>query len=292
VKHQEIKTVFKNLEAQFSQKMSRVLIVGSDEGRRESILHVVEDSCTETWMSSTPSEAMLQLREKNFDCLVLDLSSPLKSCVELLELMTFEKMENPPTVVVYTGLNVNPENEKKLKMVSGHIILKRARSTERLFDEVTLVLHRNESKMSQAQRQMIKIVRNREQVFEGRKILLVDDDIRNIFALTSALEQKGATIVVGRNGHEALAKLNEDPLIDLVLMDIMMPEMDGYEATRQIRKQKRFSQLPIIAVTAKAMKDDQEKCLDAGTDDYVSKPVDLEKLLSLIRVWIPSTVMQ
>ncbi|MBC7741158.1 MAG: response regulator [Bdellovibrionaceae bacterium] len=292
VKHLEIKTAFKNLEAKFTQKMTRILIVGNDETQRNSLLHLLEDTCTETFMAATPSEAMVQLKEKSFDCLILDLSVPRRSCIDLLELMTQEKMDSPPTVVVYTGLTVNPDHEKKLKMVASHIILKRARSMERLLDEVTLVLHRNEAKMSQAQRQMIKIVRSREQVFEGRKILLVDDDIRNIFALTSALEQKGATIVVGRNGHEALEKLNEDPLIDLVLMDIMMPEMDGYEATRQIRKQKRFAQLPIIAVTAKAMKDDQEKCIEAGTDDYVSKPVDLEKLLSLIRVWIPSTVMQ
>ncbi len=115
----------------------------------------------------------------------------------------------------------------------------------------------------------------------------MDDDVRNIFALTSVLEQKGATVVAGRNGQEALDKLNQDPKFDLVLMDIMMPEMDGYEATRRIRKQKRFAHLPIIAVTAKARKDEHKKCLEAGTNDYVSKPVDLDKLLSIIRVWAP-----
>ena len=182
---------------------------------------------------------------------------------------------------------LSKDEENKLRKYSKSIIIKGARSPERLLDEVTLFLHRVESKMPAARREMLKISRSREQVFEGRKILVVDDDIRNIFALTSALEQKGAIIVVGRNGHEALEKLEIDPGIDLVLMDIMMPEMDGHEATRRIRKQKRFEKLPIIAVTARAMKDDQEKCLESGANDYLSKPVDLDKLLSLIRVWIP-----
>ena len=199
-------------------------------------------------------------------------------------------MGSPPTLIVFSEVKISEDLEKILKNAPYNLIIKMAKSSERLLDEIILVLHRDDAKLSQAQRLMIKSVRGREQVFEGKKILLVDDDIRNIFALTSALEQKGAIVLVGRNGHEALEKLELDPQIDLVLMDIMMPEMDGYEATRQIRKQKRFANLPIIAVTAKAMKDDQEKCIEAGMDDYVSKPVDLEKLLSLMRVWMPTAV--
>jgi CheY-like chemotaxis protein len=191
-----------------------------------------------------------------------------------------------PPIIAYLDSFLSPEGRTSLRIVSEALVIKEARSPEKLFDEVALVLHREESKMSPTQKQIVKTVRNRDHVFEGRKILLVDDDIRNIFAMTSALEEKGATIFVGRNGQEALDKLDQDPQIDLVLMDIMMPEMDGYEATRRIRKQKRFEKLPIIAVTAKAMFDDQEKCLKAGTNDYVSKPVDLEKLQSLIRVWM------
>jgi CheY-like chemotaxis protein len=243
-------------------------------------------------MAETAKEAVAELRTQAFDCVIIDLTSPQSLAMELLEFMEKEKMESPPNIIIYTASAISARQEEQLKRVSEKIVVKRARSFERLLDEVTLNLHRDELQMSMPKRQMIKAVRRREQVFEGRKILLVDDDIRNIFALTSALEQKGATILVGRNGQEALDKLDQDPEIDLVLMDIMMPEMDGYEATRQIRKQKRFAKLPIIAVTAKAMKDDQEKCMEAGTDDYVSKPVDLEKLLSLIRVWIPSTVTQ
>ena len=135
---------------------------------------------------------------------------------------------------------------------------------------------------------MLKTARSRDRVFEGRKILLVDDDVRNIFALTSALEQKGVQVEIGRNGFEAISKLDEVSDIDLVLMDIMMPGMDGLEATRRIRQDPRFQKLPIIAVTAKAMKDDQEQCLKAGTNDYLAKPIDLDRLFSLLRVWMPS----
>jgi CheY-like chemotaxis protein len=176
-----------------------------------------------------------------------------------------------------------------MKWLSNSMVIKGARSPDRLLDEVNLILHRDESKMSPVQRRIIKTARSRVQILQGKKILLVDDDIRNIFALTSVLEQKGAVVFAGKNGQEALDRLNAEPGIDLVLMDIMMPEMDGYEATRRIRQQKRFAKLPIIAVTAKAMKDDHKKCLEAGTNDYVSKPVDIEKLLSLIRVWAPQT---
>lgn len=134
---------------------------------------------------------------------------------------------------------------------------------------------------------MLKTARSRDKVFEARKILVVDDDVRNIFALTSALEHKGAVVEIARNGLEAIAKLNEVEDIDLVLMDVMMPEMDGYEATIEIRKDPRRRKLPIIAVTAKAMKDDQERCLQAGSNDYLAKPIDLDRLFSLIRVWLP-----
>jgi CheY-like chemotaxis protein len=156
-----------------------------------------------------------------------------------------------------------------------------------LLDEVTLFLHKVESGLSHDRQKMLKTARSRDKVFEGRKVLLVDDDVRNIFALTSALEQKGAVVVIGRNGREAIERLNEIEDIDLVLMDVMMPEMDGFEATIELRKDPRWRKLPIIAVTAKAMKDDQERCLQAGANDYLAKPIDLDRLFSLIRVWLP-----
>jgi CheY-like chemotaxis protein len=163
-----------------------------------------------------------------------------------------------------------------------------ARSPERLLDEVTLFLHKVQTDLTSDRKGLPQARPDRDRAFEGRKVLLVDDDVRNIFALTSALEQKGVEVVVGRNGFEALEKLDEVRDIDLVLMDIMMPGMDGLEATRRIRKDPRLVNLPIIAVTAKAMKDDQEQCLRAGASDYLAKPIDLDRLFSLLRVWMPN----
>jgi CheY-like chemotaxis protein len=190
-------------------------------------------------------------------------------------------------VIVYTARNLTRDEEAELMRYSRSIIIKGARSPERLLDEVTLFLHKVETELSTEHQVMLRQARSRDKVFEGRRILVVDDDVRNIFALTSALEHKGAIVEVGRNGREALEKLAEVPDIDLVLMDVMMPEMDGYTATREIRKQRKFQKLPIIAVTAKAMKDDQARCLDAGANDYLAKPIELERLFSLMRVWLP-----
>ena len=287
VKRDEIKNAFLKLEAKFSQKVSRVLVVEDNELQRKSICLLIQDEGIEITSVALAQEALAELKKTTFDCMIIDLKLPDMPGDKLLELMTHEEIHAFPPVIVYTGKSLSREDEDKLRKYSKSIIIKGARSPERLLDEVTLFLHRVESKMPDESRKKLNIARNREQAFVGRKILLVDDDIRNIFALTSALEQKGATIIVGRNGREALEKLEADPGIDLVLMDVMMPEMDGHEATRRIRKQKRFEKLPIIAVTARAMKDDQEKCLEAGANDYLSKPVDLDKLLSLIRVWIP-----
>lgn len=190
-------------------------------------------------------------------------------------------------MIVYTGRNLTREEEADLLKYSRSIIIKGARSPERLLDEVTLFLHKVESQLSNERQRMLKTARSRDKVFEGRKVLLVDDDVRNIFALTSALEQKGAIVEIGRNGREAIERLEQHDDIDLVLMDVMMPEMDGFEATRLIRQQARWRKLPIIAVTAKAMKDDQQRCLQAGANDYLAKPIELDRLFSLIRVWLP-----
>lgn len=287
VAREDLKLAFKKLEEKFSQKISRILIVEDDEQQRKSLSYLLADEGIEITMVGLAGDAVTELKNGVFDCMIMDLQLPDMSGEKLLEHLSKEDIASFPPVIIYTGTSLSREQEDNLRKYSRSIIIKGARSPERLLDEVTLFLHRVESKLTPEHRKLIKSSRSREQAFEGKKILLVDDDIRNIFALTSALEQRGATILVGRNGHEALERLDDEPDIDLVLMDIMMPEMDGYEATRQIRKQTRFEKLPIIAVTAKAMKDDQEKCLEAGTNDYLSKPVDLDKLISLIRVWMP-----
>jgi len=190
-------------------------------------------------------------------------------------------------VIVYTGDSLNAADEDRLRRYSRSIIIKGARSPERLLDEVTLFLHQVESKLPADRRKMLQEARDREALFEGRVILLVEDDARNIFALSSVLEPKGAKLRIARNGREALELVSQAPPVDLVLMDIMMPEMDGLEAIRRIRARGDLEKLPIIALTAKAMRDDHEKCLAAGASDYVAKPIDVDKLLSLIRVWMP-----
>jgi CheY-like chemotaxis protein len=197
-----------------------------------------------------------------------------------------------PPVIVYTGRSLSRQEEQRLGRYSKSIIIKDARSPERLLDEVTLFLHQVESKLPQSQQQMLKTARNRDTTLENRRILVVEDDVRNVFALASLFEPNGATVEIARNGREALealerSKQSSGSVIDMVLMDIMMPEMDGFTAMREIRKRPEWKKLPIIALTAKAMKDDQEKCLAAGASDYIAKPLDVEKLLSLVRVWMP-----
>jgi CheY-like chemotaxis protein len=197
-----------------------------------------------------------------------------------------------PPVIIYTGRELTRDEEQRLRRFSKSIIIKDARSPERLLNEVTLFLHQVESRLSPERQQMLNAARNRETVLQGRRVLVVEDDVRNIFALSSVLEPKGIAVTIARNGREALdvlARTSQDSAaaIDLVLMDIMMPEMDGLTAMREIRKRSEWRDLPIIALTAKAMKDDQQKCLAAGANDYIAKPLDVEKLLSLVRVWMP-----
>ena len=284
--HAEIKTVFEKLKAMFAQTTKNILIVSNDQVKIANISGTIADKDIQIKTISSEQDVIDDLKANHYDCMIVDFKTQDNSTIALLDKMILKSKGVFPPVILSLEASLSLENKASLRKISESLVVKEVGTSEKLFDEVALVLHREESKMSQNQKQIIKTVRNRDHIFEGRKILLVDDDIRNIFAMTSALEEKGATIFVGRNGQEALDKLDQDPQIDLVLMDIMMPEMDGYEATRRIRKQKRFAKLPIIAVTAKAMFDDQEKCLNAGTNDYVSKPVDLEKLQSLIRVWM------
>ncbi|WP_417660731.1 response regulator [Pseudomonas sp.] len=284
---EHLKDVFAKLEAKLSQQVKRVLLVEDDALQRESIAHLIGDDDIEITAVEFGEQALELLRTTIFDCMIIDLKLPDMQGNQLLKRMSSEDICAFPPVIVYTGRNLTRDEEADLMKYSKSIIIKGARSPERLLDEVTLFLHKVESQLSTERQSMLKTARNRDKVFEGRRILLVDDDVRNIFALTSALEQKGAVVEVGCNGREAIEKLNQFDDIDLVLMDIMMPEMDGYEATEIIRKDLRWRKLPIIAVTAKAMKDDQDRCLRAGANDYLAKPIDLDRLFSLIRVWMP-----
>ena len=190
-------------------------------------------------------------------------------------------------MIIYTARSLTADEEQRLRRLSRCIIIKGARSPERLIEEVTLFLHQAESQLSTEKQNMLRVARDRDSALDGRRILLVEDDVRNIFSLTAVLEREGAVVIVARNGIEALSRLDRGPSIDLILMDIMMPEMDGFEAMREIRKRNASKSPPIIALTAKAMADDRQQCLAAGANDYIAKPIDVEKLLSLIRVWLP-----
>ncbi|MFK0344850.1 MULTISPECIES: response regulator [unclassified Pseudomonas] len=284
---EQLKEVFARLEAKLTQKLKHILLVEDDDLQRESIARLIGDDDVEITAVAMAQDALALLRENIYDCMIIDLKLPDMLGNELLKRMTAEDIRAFPPVIVYTGRNLTREEEADLLKYSRSIIIKGARSPERLLDEVTLFLHKVESQLSNERQRMLKTARSRDKVFEGRKVLLVDDDVRNIFALTSALEHKGAIVEIGRNGREAIERLEQHDDIDLVLMDVMMPEMDGFEATRLIRQQPRWRKLPIIAVTAKAMKDDQQRCLQAGANDYLAKPIDLDRLFSLIRVWLP-----
>ena len=284
---EQLKEVFRKLESKFTQQMKRILLVEDDERQRESVVHLISDDDVEITAVALGEQALELLKTQIFDCMIIDLKLPDIQGNELLERMEHEELCSFPPVIVYTGRNLSREEEADLMKYSRSIIIKGARSPERLLDEVTLFLHKVESELSSERQGMLQQVRSRERVFEGRKILLVDDDVRNIFALTNALEQRGVVVEIGRNGFEAISKLNSVDDIDLVLMDVMMPGMDGLEATRLIRADGRYNKLPIIAITAKAMKNDQEECLQAGASDYLAKPIDLDRLYSLLRVWMP-----
>jgi CheY-like chemotaxis protein len=281
----------RTLERKLSQGMRRVLVVEDDERQRNSVRELLSNGDVEIITVATASGALKALQGATFDCMVMDLNLPDLSGYELLEQMaTHESIAFPP-VIVYTGGSLSADEEQRLRRFSRSIIIKDARSPERLLDEVTLFLHQMETQLPPERQRMLKQVRNREASLEGRRVLVVEDDVRNVFALSSLLEPKGVKIEIARNGKEALTALSHshtDPAkkIDLVLMDLMMPEMDGLTAMREIRKLPQWRKLPIIALTAKAMKGDREKCLEAGASDYLAKPVNTDQLLATLRSWL------
>jgi CheY-like chemotaxis protein len=292
VKREQLVDALRKLESKFTQGLRHVLVVEDDERQRESIGQLLSNKDVQITGVANAADALQQLQTTTFDCMVMDLSLPDLSGYELLERMAEQHDVAFPPVIVYTGRSLNRHEEQQLLRFSKSIIIKDARSPERLLDEVTLFLHQVESKLPAESQRLLKVARDRDATLDRRRILVVEDDVRNVFALSSVLEPKGVKVEIARNGREALEALQRattaaGAAIDLVLMDIMMPEMDGLTAMREIRKRPEWKKLPIIALTAKAMKDDQEKCLAAGANDYIAKPLNVEKLLSLVRVWMP-----
>jgi CheY-like chemotaxis protein/signal transduction histidine kinase len=289
VKREELVSAVRKLEEKLDQPVRRILVIEDDDRQRESIERLLEGPDVELTAVASAAETLEKLRETTFDCVVMDLGLKDMSGYELLDRMANEQRSSFPPVIIYTGRVLQPLDEQRLRRYSQSIIIKGARSPERLLDEVTLFLHQVESKLPPDQQRMLRQARARDTILEGRRILIVEDDVRNIFALTSVLEPKGAKIEIARTGKEAISAIDhslKNGQIDLVLMDIMMPEMDGLTAIRHIRARPEFGKLPIIALTAKAMPDDRDQSIAAGANDYISKPLDVDRLLSLIRVWM------
>lgn len=280
-----------SLEARLSQRPRRVLVVEDDAVQLDAIRHLLATADVETVGARTAAECVQALQAQAFDCMVLDLSLPDASGFELLEALSAKEGHAFPPVIVYTGRALSAQEEERLRRYSSSIIIKGAKSPERLLDEVSLFLHQVVSELPEPQQGMIRAALHRDATLEGRRILLVEDDVRNVFALMNVLEPHGCLVTIARNGQEALdllagAGVNGQGAFELVLMDIMMPVMDGHTAMQRIRADGRWGKLPIIALTAKAMPDDQQQALQAGASDYVAKPLDVDKLLSLIRVWL------
>ena len=287
VKREDLVQALQQMETRMAQRLRKVLIVEDDAVQRASMAKLLGSNAVETVAVGTAADCFKRLKDETFDCMVLDLSLPDATGFALLEKLSKETEYAFPPVIVYTGRALSDAEEQQLRRYSKSIIIKGAKSPERLLDEVTLFLHQVVSELPAEQQRMLEKAKSRDELLDGRHVLVVEDDVRNIYALSSILEPHGTIIHIARNGREALELLEKTKEIDLVLMDVMMPEMDGITATQHIRKEERWKRLPIIMLTAKAMPDDQERCLRAGANDYMAKPIDVEKLLSLVRVWIP-----
>ncbi len=286
VSKEGLDNAFDKIESIISRDINKVLIVEDDKDMRKSIEELLNSSGVEISSVDTGQIALEYLEKDDYDCMVLDLGLKDISGFDLLDTIKSSEKYHDLPIIIYTGKDLEKAEEKKLRKHAESIIIKGAKSPERLLDEVSLFLHHVESDLPENEQGSLKVTTAGDDIFKDKKILLVDDDVRNIFALSSVLGEKDMEIVVAENGKEALSRLKENADFNLVLMDIMMPEMDGYEAMHQIRKIKEHQNLPIVALTAKAMKGDRQKCIEAGASDYLSKPIDIEKLLSLMQVWL------
>ncbi|MGJ7511171.1 HAMP domain-containing protein [Variovorax sp. GT1P44] len=281
-----LEAAFERIKAFIVPRTKRLLVIEDNDIERGAIMELLGHSDIEMVGVATGEAALAELRRQSFDCLVLDLRLPDMTGFELLEHLQIEPRLAAVPVVVYTGRDLKPEEQAHLNTMSKSIVLKDVHSPERLLDETALFLHRVVTELPPEKQVLLERLHSSAEVLRGRKVLVVDDDIRNIFALTSVLENHDVVVFSAMNGRQAIEILAQEGDLSMVLMDIMMPEMDGYETMREIRKDARFRTLPILALTAKAMKGDREKCLDAGASDYIAKPVNTDQLLSLMRVWL------
>lgn len=280
----DIQKTFDRFENILDTSVKRILVVEDDVNSRKAVEALVATEGVEITGTGSGEDTLKLISARKFDCVILDLGLPDMTGFDLLRTLH----ENPdlslPPVIVYTGKELTDAERRELGQYTNKVVVKGANSPERLLDEVSLFLHTVESSLPGEQQRMLRMLHDPEQLLRGRKILLVDDDLRNSFALSKVLKNAGLTVVMAENGQIALETLEKEDDMDMVLMDIMMPVMDGYEATKRIRRQPRFKDLPIVALTAKAMVEDRAKCIHAGANDYLAKPIDTAKLMSLMRV--------
>jgi len=281
-----LQATFDKIENFINKKLKKLLIIEDNKQQNKAIRELIGNGDVKCFSAFSGAEAYDMMNKEAFDCIIVDLGLPDMSGFSLLEQIKSNNKLIKIPVIVYTGRDLSKEETNRLTKLADTVVLKTADSQERLLDETALFLHRMESKLPKEKQIIIRKLHKTEEVLNNKIILVVDDDIRNIYSLTNVLEEEGMQCIIAENGKIALEALEKTPSIDLVLMDIMMPEMDGYETTMEIRKMEKFSKLPIIALTAKAMKGDKEKCLAVGMSDYISKPVNIEQLLSLMRVWL------
>ena len=283
---EDISDALRRLEDVFSRPVKKLLIIEDDWKLSESIRILIGNGDVQVDQKATAKAAIEAIRSKTYDCMILDLGLPDMNGLEMLEKLSAETEIVIPPVIVYTGRELTAEEEVELRRYSDSIIIKGVKSEERLLDEACLFLHCKVEKMPAQKRRIITDLYDSDNIFKDKQVLLVDDDMRNLFALSSALEAKGIKTLKAENGKKALDILDANPKIDLILLDIMMPVMDGYETMQRIRAHENYGKVPILALTAKAMKQDRERCIASGASDYLSKPVDLDRLFSMMRVWL------
>jgi HAMP domain-containing protein/signal transduction histidine kinase/DNA-binding response OmpR family regulator len=287
VEKSRLDDAFSQITSFLERRVRNLLVVDDESTQRQAVIELLGDGedVNITAVGSS-EEALAALEARDFDCMVLDLKLPEMQGFQLLERVKTDERFSMLPVIVYTGKDLTRKEDTALRRYAETVIVKDVNSLERLLDETTLFLHRVESRLPAEKRRLLQQLHSADAIFDGKKVLIVDDDTRNVFALTNVLEARRMDVRYAENGLDALKLLEEDPDVDVVLMDIMMPELDGYETIRRIRAMPQFESLPIISLTAKAMKGDREKSIAAGASDYITKPVDTDKLVSLLRVWL------
>jgi HAMP domain-containing protein/CheY-like chemotaxis protein/signal transduction histidine kinase len=283
---EEIKTALTRIKQYAVPRRKRMLVVEDNPAEQFSIRELVGYKDIEVTAVATGEEALTAVAEQSYDCVVLDLRLPDMSGFDVLERFSNNPSLSDLPVVVFTGKELSPEEDSRLHTLARSVVVKGVESPERLLDETALFLHRVVTDLPPEKQRMLEQLHRSDEALVGKKVLVVDDDVRNIFALSSVLERRGMTVLTAGTGREAVAMLESTPDVAIALMDIMMPEMDGYETMQVIRQKSTFQRLPIIALTAKAMKGDRERCLEAGASEYLAKPVNTEQLLSALRMWL------